>query len=343
MRKYFISINNTFNFTNSPIVLSVGYYNTYQGVQISCITLLDPSTYSIRSLNNDITILSNNSFTAPNQGSYTIQILDNYLENNNQLVTYSLYIFNNKFIINDTIIYNSTNRQLPSIYNRSNKYNDIDNIASSKVINDMHNYHYNLFWNILLSLGVNGYYNTDKEFTYFGINGILKNASFPAELLQTVSNIDTQGGNTAYDLMILISRICLQFLGYDSSGNGVPVEVVYDVNNKIWNINIYNVSKIGNIWVLGDSVKSILGTSTYLGGLNTDTILWFINYIIYNIIPLHIKYYINYYSFNNFTAKYNTSIVGVNDFYDFSNPTQYGCFQVINNNNNFNTKGYILK
>lgn len=339
---YSIQIASTYNQTASPIIFNVGYYNTkISGYK--CISLIPSSTYMIYPFNNDLQQIQNNILQAGHKGSYTVQFLDmNYPDN--ESIIYSFYIFEKPFIINQDILLRVINRELPEIYNPTNQLNHVDNYASSGIINEVYNYIYELFYNSMTSIGATilgddinsgAGYNPNWETVYIGVTNFLQNATYPAAFLKTLMTINTKCSVQKFSISITLSRLCYQFLGIT-----VPVYIEYnDDIKKSYTINIYYTEN--GAWVLGDSILSVLGSTTTLVNENSKDFLWIIQTIANRLMPAFVNFKISYHPITLFNSSFNISDVssGV-DFIDTS--VIYDAYIVINNNNVFNTQGYFL-
>lgn len=335
---YIINIASTYQQTFSPIEFMVGYknikieHNNYQ-----CISLIQPSHYVIHPLNNDLQVIQNNILQASKEGSYSVQLF-NMNNSITDAIIYSFYIFEKPFIMNQDIILRLINKELPNIYNASNKLNMIDNYASAGVINKLYNYVYELFYNAITSIGttINGLsgYNNNWETVYIEVTNFLQNAAYPAKFLNTLININTQCSVQRFSIAITLSRLCYQFLN-----TYTPVYIVYVPSTNIYLITIYYSDN--NAWILGDNIYSVLGETTILANSNLKSFLWIIQTIANRLIPASIKFMIQYEQISIFNSNFNIS--AVNTGIDFIDTTIiYDAYMVVNNNNVFNTQGYFL-
>jgi hypothetical protein len=330
MTQYFVGLNNTYNTTNTPLVVQAGYYNQ-KAVEYSCITKLLPSQYKAYSFNNDLTVINDYMLQTDVEGSYTVLFYDK-LSNTNPPIPFSFYVFRQQFNINAINLEQLINKELPSIYSVEEPLNAIDNYASSETIKALYDYIYNLFWNSLTSVGVEKSYNLQWEEVYIEATNFLQNAVYPAQFLKTLMNINTQTSTQAFSIAQCLSRLIFQF-----NGEAAPVEVVWDFNTQQYNINIYYTTFIG--WQLGVPGSSELGITTILGGLESNPFLWIINTVANRIMPAYVKWNINYLNIAEFNNNFQIALVTNNDFIN-SNQI-YNAYKVVNNNNIFNTQGFI--
>ncbi len=336
MRTYQIAIANTYQSTNSPLIIKAGYYNTKMS-GYKCITQLDSSEYKI--ILSDLGIvqvkniinINNITVMCKSEGNYTVFLLDPSQSDNGPL-PFSFYAFNNIEPIDFNSMLFIFNQELPQIYSPTNALNAIDNVGTCAVLFEVYTLIYQIFYNSTTSIGVNGAYNSNWEFVYLGVFNLLQNATYPAEFIKTLMNINTQCSTQVFSTSITISRLIFQFLGFP-----VPVQMVYDGGLGGYFINIYY--NIPDVWALGDAGFSELGDTTFLSS-NGGTFLWVITKIILRLMPAHVKWEIQLLSIAEFNADFDVADVDDNDFYDPS--ILYDAYQVVNNLNNFNTQGYNL-
>lgn len=330
MTQYFVGLNNTYNTTNTPLVIQAGYYNQ-KSVNYSCITKLPHTQYVAYPFNNDLTVINNYMLQTDVENSYTILFYDK-LNDTNPPIPFSFYVFKKLFNINTINLEQLINRELPSIYNSEEPLNAIDNYASAGALKELYNYIYSLFWNSLTSVGVGESYNSQWEEVYIGATNFLQNAAYPARFLKTLMNINTQTSTQAFSIAQCLSRLIFQFVGV-----ATPVEVVWNPSTQQYNINIYYINFPG--WKLGVDGFTELGVTTILGGGESNPFLWIIKTVANRIMPAYVKWSIAYLTPEYFNNNFQITLVTNNDFID-SNQI-YDAYKVVNNNNIFNTQGFI--
>ncbi len=328
-KTYSIALANTYSATYTPLAVLAGYVNQ-KSMAYNCITQIPTTDYVAYPFNNDLTIINSNMLQTPTEGSYSIFLYDT--TTTNPPIPFSFYVFRKFFNISDEILLQLINRELPAIYSPDNELNNVDNIASAGVIKALYDYIYSLFWNALTSVGTGTGYNSQWETVYIGATNFLQNATYPAQFLRTLMNVNTQTSTQAFSIAQCLSRLIFQFTGVSA-----PVEVAYDSAGKKYLINIFYEGFSG--WILGITGHTELGITTILGDTGSNSFLWIINEVANRLMPAYVKFSIIYLSTTEFDAQFNTSIV---DSSDFINPAIiYDAYEVVNNNNVFNTQGYL--
>lgn len=327
--EYVLGFNNTYQQTNSPLVVRMAYINQ-RTPYYKCVTTID--NIQLKTNDDNCTIINNNNLMCSKQGSYTVNVYD---INNQQSTPFSFYVFNELFINTNNSLYNIIQSELPSIYGIDNEVNNVNNKAKAKTIQEVYRYIYNLFYNSVSSIGGGMEYNSNWELVYFGTNGLLKNFVYPAEIIKSMLQINTKVSTSVKDISIFLSRILFQM-----TGRKIPVSMVYDDKLRRYNINIYDTAII-NGWLLDIPTKGELGITTVLTNRTQNELLWVIMVLTQRIVPCFTDFVINYLNYSDFELNFNIPIVLENDFID--NNTIYDAYTWVNNNNIFNTKGYILK
>lgn len=334
---YFCGILNNYKQTNSPLNIAVGRYNEKTD-GYKCITKLENKNFKIINLskNNIITKIPNyNAIMSDKAGSYFVLIYDvTTTENNLKPTLLPVYIFNELFNNTQTSVYKTITHELPQLYKYSNKYNNVDNLATAKVIEEVYLFIYNLFYNTVSSVGRGKVYNQNWEIVYFATNNLLKNFVYPADLIESLLQINGLVATKVKDIAIFLSRILYQMVGVL-----VPVYIYYNKNSKQYIITIYNTNLL-SAWSLGDRDKSILGETTILTSRTESQHLWIISILARRLMPCSNKFTIIFNSIEIFKEKFNTEIVKENDYIDDN--VIYDAYGVVNNDNLFNTKGYNL-
>jgi len=332
MRTYYIAINNTYNAIEAPLIVLAGYYNEKVG-GYKCITQLNNDEYKIvpyipYNSKDLITEINNNTIMVSMVDDYTI-FLNDFSQTDNPPIPFNFHAFQNIYIINENVLSILLEQELPALYNSDNVLNMADNAGNSAVLNAIYDNLYLLFYDSIISLGTGTYYNQNWELVFFNAINILQNIKYPAALLGTLLQINTQTSTQRFSIATTISKLAYQIIG-----TSVPVHIVYDTG--LWNIRIFY--QPGD-WFLGEAGKSELGDTTYLSDGNAG-FLFIINLIIARIMPAFVKWEISYLPMATFETEFNISDVNIND---YINPDiRYDAYMVVNNNNQFNTKGYYL-
>lgn len=337
MRTYSVAIANDYTALDSPLIINAGYYN----VKLSgynCITQLDPSEYKIIPYTAGVININDVTIMVKNPGSYTV-FLNDPSQSDNAPVPLNFYAWQNVYEMNINTLNFILAQELPSLYKNTNILNAADNAGTTLVILETYATLYNLFYNSITSIGASigtgtnaqRGYNENWEFVYLGINKILQNAVYPAQFLKTLMRVKSQTSTQRFSLCIIISRLLFQLINV-----AVPVEIAYDSGAGRYNINIYN--EIIDTWSLGTVDFGELDDHTYLLG-EGNSFIFLIGLIITRLMPAFVKWRINYFSIATFNSTFAVSDVDNNDYY---NPAVlYDAYQVVNNNNNFNTKGFL--
>ena len=337
MRFYSIKIENLYVVTDSPIVINVGYWDvdtsTTPYTIDKYVTML--TDFDFIDVNDSLTKINNNTFMVNKEGSYSVQLVDNTLPTGGGIEIFTFYVYTKPYFINQMTLYNLINRELPKVYKSSNVLNNIDNVASAGLIKELYDYEYKLFWDTIESLGSGNKWNKDLEFTFFNAKNILNIVNHPAILLQTLSNVIYTTTTKIHDLAITFSKVV-----YAIYGNPVPVSI--KLISGVWNITIYSLLD-NTSWVLGDSVRSVLGSTTILG-YRVSGSLYFIYLIISRLMPSNAKYTINLTNTSNFQPVgdnqfYNATVYSIKNNRPGFIPQPYDAFKFANFNNSFNIQG----
>jgi hypothetical protein len=332
MRIYKTYIDNTYQTIQTPLVFQVGFINQ-KSLSYNCLTKLERDEFLISSQDRNVIITGVNICQTNNVGSHVIQVFDKTVLFDEPIL-YTFFTYQRFFVMNQSMFGDLLNRELPNIYQQANKLNDIDNVASTFVLNMVSEFLYFTFWNTATSVGIEDSYNPDYEFMYLGVYNFLQNAVFPSQLLLTLINVNTQCSIQRFSIAITLSRIIYQFLGF-----AIPIYIYYNALDNTYRIRIYYTQDTG--WELGVDGKTELGITTILGGSTKNAFLWIIQIFLSRVMPASVKYLIEYYDFSEFSNDFDTDIVLDND---YINPDIiYDAYLVINNNNNFNTKGYLKR
>jgi hypothetical protein len=246
---------------------------------------------------------------------------------------FSLYAYESPQPITPELILGILNGELPSIYNPNDELNKADNFGMSTVLAAIYQQVYTLFYNSIMSVGSGNQYNQNWEFVYIGINNLLQNAAYPAQLLSTLMRIPTQTSIQIAPMALFISRIAFQY-----SGSTTPVQIVYNLASDEYLINLYTSENVG--WQLGVPGRTELGESTYLFETRASAFLYILCSIIGRLMPVQIKYSLEPLSKLVFNTDFNTAVVEIQDYIDPA--VQYDAYEVVNNNNTLNAKGYFL-
>lgn len=332
MRNYYIALANAYNLTSSPLVVNVGFYNQ-KTMDYQCITKLDKDDYIVLVPNKNMTIIDTNIVQTINPGSYTIQVIDRN-DSENVPLLYNFSVITKPFTLNQDLILRTINRELPNIYKSSELFNNADNFASAGVLSALYDFIYQLYWNSITSIGVENGYNSSWEYVYIGVNNFLNNAidGYPAQFLRTLMNVNTQTSVQGFSLAQTLSRLIYQF-----TGTTAPVVIEYIPAGRKYYINIYYSITTG--WLLGIPGRSELGITTYLESGSGNAFLWILSTVIERLMPAFVGYQINYITIDVFNDTYNVTDVGIDDYIDPA--VIYDAYEVVNNNNNFNTRGYL--
>jgi hypothetical protein len=323
----FIGIKNTFVNPNSPIVLECGYYNIKSG-GYKCLTKLDSSQFNLNPITDkNIYLVNSNTLQCATIGNYSVLVTNKALYSAPQI--FKFLVYDTPQIINKEWLAQLINSELPSIYQTQNPLNNADNYGSATVLSLVYDNIYQLFYNLITSVGENKAYSANWEYVYIGANNFLQNAVYPSNFLKTMMQIPTQTGISMIQLAIITSKLAFQFTGLPN-----PVSMYYDGVSKVYFIDIYrNSQTIG--WELGTSE---LGIDTVLARTESTQYSYILINIISKLLPITIKYQINFLIYQDFLDSFQINQVGDNDYIDAS--IKYDAYQVMNNNNIFNTKGF---
>lgn len=336
MRTYFTAIENTYYATNAPLTVVTGYYNTKMS-GYECITKLNNNDYEVvpyvltAQQESAFININTNTVMTKNENSYTLFVID-FSQTDNPPIPYSFYTYNNVTFLSSDGVADILLQEYPAIYKDFNILNQINNAGNVSVLYQLYRVLYSIFYNSITSVGANGTYNNKWEYVYLGVNNLLNNAKYPVNFLKTLMNINTQCSTQGFSIAITISRLTFQFIGIK-----VPVQVVYDDMLGGYYINIYY--NVPDVWSLGTPGFTELDDTTYLLGAGTGY-LWVINLLVARLMPAFVKWQIQYLSLDTFETNFDVADVDIDDYY---NPAiLYDAYMVVNNNNNFNTKGYNL-
>lgn len=325
---YIIALANTYCMTDAPLVVEMAYYNDKPS-GYSCLTKLPASDILVVNTDDAINV-RDNTVMVHTQGSYTVLVYDKNLPTP---LPFSFYAFTNLFVNNHVSLLSIFNQELPEIYNAADPLNYADNYAITGVFAEVYKYIYELFYNTITSIGVGSEYNKDWELVFVGVNNFLSGAVYPSQLLKTLMQIKTLTGTRVKQIATCLSRILYQY-----TGESTPVSVRYNSTARRWDINIYAATY--NVWVLGVSGSSELGVTTKLSNGQQQSYFWFVGEVAKRIMPAFTKFRINSTSRAIFDASYNIGDVNADD---YVNPDLiYDAYEVVNNDNVFNTRGYLL-
>ena len=332
MTDYVASLANINTVTNAPLALQLGYINI-KSPSYTCITKIDSENivYNIFEVN-DVQIINNYIFQVGVPQSYHLTVYDKNAISTNP-IPFSVYAYHDLHINNKENILQIFSQELPTIYKNSNKYNYADNYAIATILQNVYFYVYTLYYNSVTSIGVNNSYNENWELIYIGMHNFLSQAKFPAELIKTLMHM---GGNPSIkiqDISIVISKVMYQYTGIS-----VPVSIKYKQSTNQWDVKIYYSS--GTQWLLGVNGASELGVTTRLSSSSAkQSFLWFIYDLVKRLMPAYVKFNLSYFTYQVFVTEFNLSIVDNNDYY--SENFIYDAYMTVNNNKNYNTKGFI--
>jgi len=245
-------------------------------------------------------------------------------------VPLSVYAYQSLFINNTTNLLQIISQELPAIYSNDNLPNLADNFATAAVFERVYSFIYNQFYDAISSVGEGKEYNRMWEQVYIGSNDFLLTAKYPAEFIKTLMQVGTRTGVKIKDISIVISRLMYQFSGFP-----FPVEIVFDDANNRYDVNIYNMPTIDQ-WILG---YSQLGINTILTTELQRSDLWFIYLTLKRLMPVFVKFRINYFDADKFNTDFRVDLVDEDDY--LLDSINYNAYMVVNNNNIYNTKGYI--
>lgn len=330
---YFIGFDNTFVTPNSPLVVEFGAYITKEN-GYKCITKYDKSDYDVLPLyKNGLYKVNDNVVQCSRVGNYSLAVYDLLADIQTPLI-YSFYAYQSPQIINKEMCLQIINAELPTIYKPSNELNNADNNGIAQVMADVYKEVYTLFYGIITSLGVENEYNPNWESVYIGVNKFLNNAAYPAQFLKTLMQVATKTGVSFKDIATFASRISYQFIG-----EPVPVRVFYQELTNSYRVDIYLPDDTfgDKVWFLG---YSTLGNNTYLFDKIGNAYIYILCKLITRLMPVTVKYNIRLLPYQEFLNNFDTVTVTGNDYIDHS--INYDAYVVINNNNLFNTKGYLL-
>lgn len=320
-----IQIDNTYSLVNSPITLvvsepiSVGNHSYWQ--------IVSPSRVSLVSLDDNVTVINNNTISCSREGSYSIQV---FVDNGFTQI-FSLYVFPNLAVINQQNLYQIFNQELPRIYSSNNPYNQADNYAVSCMFNDFYLFMYEAYYNSFSSMGQGDRYNVNLEELYFGSKGALSSAASPAQILKLLKQVKSQTGISYKQLSVFLTKLL-----YAATGQVCPVSIHQLNANDICHIDIYCTPES---WRLGVTGRTELGVTTILGRPANSNIVSYLVFTMCNrLFPCNVKWEINYFSYAQFTT--NFMVNEVNPKMYMSNEVNYDAYATVNNNNILNTKGY---
>lgn len=327
---YQLVANNTFFIPASPIVFAMGEYQTKVS-GYKCITQLSPHSFIIQpQTKTNITQINNSTLQCNTLGNFSVL---GYVVGGDKPILYSFRIYETPLILGKEALLSIINQELPAIYKHTNVLNNMDNNGIAAVLASVYEEVYNAFYSAIMSVGTAHGYNPNWEFVYLGLNNFLQNAIYPAAFIQTLIRVPTLTSIQIPPMAQLISRLAFQFTGLNT-----PVAIIYDSDSKIYNINIYTQNAEG--WSLGIPTRTELGDTTYLISGSSSPFLYIISLIIGRLMPVQVKYIINVFSYTaDFLTLFNVDDVESPDFIDPS--VTYDAYEVVNNNNQFNTKGYF--
>lgn len=323
---YTAGLDNTYNTINAPFVIEMGKKTTKaEGYQ--CLTKVPSANILLKYQDDGMIEVNNHAFMVSSIGSYSVLCYDT---SNPMPVPLSVYAYQSLFINNTTNILQIISQELPAIYSNDNLPNLADNFATAAVFERAYSFIYKLFYDAVSSVGEGKEYNRMWEQVYIGSNDFLLTAKYPAEFIKTLMQVGTRTGVKIKDISIVISRLMYQFSGFP-----FPVEIVFDDANNRYDVNIYNMPTIMQ-WVLG---YSQLGINTILTTELQRSDLWFIYLTLKRLMPVFVKFRINYFDADKFNTDFRVDLVDENDY--LLDSVNYNAYMVVNNNNIYNTKGYI--
>lgn len=333
MANYTITLANTFLTTNSPLVLELAY-NNVKSIKYTCKTLLPSNAIKYNTITKDyIQEVTNNIIQVGVAGSYHIYVYDN-TSSSIEPLPFSFYAFDNLHINNKENILQIFSQELPTIYKNIEPYNYADNLGISSVITTVYDYMYGLYYDSLMSVGTGKSYNANWELVYVGVKNFLTQAIYPSQFINTLIKLGAYASMRVQDISIALSKIMFQYLDIPT-----PISIVYDAPTNLWTINIYYTPSA--VWLLGVAGSTELGVTTYLSNLNAQSgFLWFVSELASRLMPSYVKYHLSFINYSTFLTRFNTGIVGANDYY--SENFIYDAYMTVNNNNNYNTRGYVF-
>lgn len=315
---------------NAPLVIEMGYVNQ-KSENYKCLTKINSEDLRVTPLQpNAEQMISNNTLQVGTIGSYSVLVHENVNDTQN---LFSFYAFGNLSINNQDALLSIFNQELPAIYKSSNVLNNADNFATTGIMAYLYEFIYNLYYNSISSIGIRAEYNRDWELVYVGAANFLSNAVYPAKCLQTLMQISSLTGTRVKDIAICLSRLLYQFTGV-----ATPIEINYIQESDLYQITLYS-SSFG-AWVLGQIGSSELGVTTVLTGRSLrQDYFWFIYSVAERLIPPFVKFNFEFRDREAFTDRFNIDIVDADDY--ILEELVYNAYEVVNNNKNFNTKGYL--
>ncbi len=323
-----VKVRNTFSTINTPIMLEVANEITAAS-GTKYLDLINDVDIDIVALDKNVKILNHTTFTTQKIGSYALQVFVNDV----MVKLFNIYTYENLAIINSRNIYTIFNQELPRIYNSNNPYNEADNYAISRMFAEYYAFMYEAYSNSFMSLGINGEYNRNLEELYFSSQGVISSAVNPAQIINLLIQISAQTGTTFSDIAIFISKLV-----YAITGTVAPVRVYQNAANELCHIELYYNPRL---WRLGVDGFTELGRTTILGSPSNQSLVSYLVLVMVNrLMPVNVKWVIDNRSLEIFNTAFNVAEVLPNYYMDTNQV--YDAYAAVNNNNIFNTKGYML-